>query len=172
MKKTLLTIAMAGLFACSNPTAPASIPQVPADTVYVKPDTVYVNEDYSFSLDFRLNFINNNTWQVTAKGRIYNDGVEEIVELKPHLRLYKTVRDLEADKWTTSNYGNLGDRLEFTKDGYILHGITDTIPVDGWKIHLTKSDTLPNDVGYWRYRFFKEDSSLLKGNNSIEGKIR
>jgi len=169
MKKTLTWLAMAGLFACSNPTAPRSeqeepIP-APADTVYVNIE----NQDYTFSLGL-VGVKYDNGWAVQAGGAIFNESREDIIGLRPVLRLYESKTDRESNSYLTSNWGRLGRTINVA-NGYVLSDITDTLKVDGVLNHLTTSDTLTtkNKI-FWRFGFKR--NNLSKSMQYTDGQFQ
>ncbi len=148
-------------------------PTTPTPDTPTVPDTTIQRENYSFTIKFLIKDYSSDGWAVEAIGRLYNDGNEDIIGLKPRLRLYPSLEDAEQDNWIYSHYGELSDSIRSTPLGYFSVDKTDTIPVGGFKYHLTKSDTL--DSGFRaHYRFgFEYQSDFLpkKTNKYLEGKL-
>ena len=176
MKKQIMVGLTALLISCSGESREIVAPVEP-----VAPDTVTVyvpveseNQNYTFNLQLRSRNHNDGGWHIEAQGRIYNESDKDIIGLKPKLKIYPSLERMDSDDWMTSNYGDLGERVVFIDNGFVLFDSTDTIPVGDWQRHLTYSDTLPGGiVGYYRFGFEYPDSSLNKKvtGQYIEGKI-
>lgn len=168
MKKAILTGLAALVISCGDKATEPIFIEVPSP-----PDTIYVNqqeeeEKYSFTFFISSESLGSDYWRAIARGDIWNEGNEDIIGLKPHLKLYDSQENLDDDNYFLDVYGDMGD-LKYVGTTRTVVNKTDTLKVDESLYHLAQADISTSVQAAWyRFEFATPDSNRPIPKRTLE----
>ena len=166
MKKEIMVGLTALIMSCSEPTEPIiQYIDIPGDTVYTTIiDTVNQSDNYSFTFYISSESLGADYWRAIARGTIWNEGEQDIIGLKPHLKLYDSINNLDSNNYFLDVYGEIGE-LKWIGTLRTVNNATDTLEVDSSLYHLVQTDISTSiPFVYYRFEFARPDSISLSKN--------